>query len=140
MSGGVNGAILARGGHEVQKELEAEFRTGGRGFVDPGTIVRTGPGPLQVKHILQAVVDMSYNSSVELIARLLRSALEEAARLRAKTVATPAIATGYGPLTMLEFAQACKTALAHPSQGIEELRIVLRDKEDVDLVNGALGG
>jgi O-acetyl-ADP-ribose deacetylase (regulator of RNase III) len=140
MSGGVNGAILARGGQDVQKELQAQFKTGGKGFVAPGTIVRTGPGPLRVKHILHAVgVDMSYNSSIELIAGLLRAGLEKAAHLGAKTVATPAIATGYGPLTMKEFAQACKSAIGQSPTGVEELRVVLRDKDDADLVGKILG-
>jgi O-acetyl-ADP-ribose deacetylase (regulator of RNase III) len=135
MSGGVNGAILARGGQDVQKELQAQFKTGGKGFVAPGTIVRTGPGPLLVKHILHAVgVDMSYNSSVELVSELLATALKEASRLGAKTVATPAIATGYGPLTIADFAQACQKGLRKSYPGLEELRIVLRAQEDVDVV------
>jgi O-acetyl-ADP-ribose deacetylase (regulator of RNase III) len=140
MSGGVNGAILARGGEGVQKELQAQFRTGGKGFVAPGTIVRTGPGPLRVKHILHAVgVDMFYNSSVELVSNLLKTALSEASQLGAKTVATPAIATGYGPLSMDQFSEAIRVALAQAYPGLEEVRIVLRDRDDADRVAKVVG-
>ena len=139
MSGGVNGAILARGGQGIQAELSSNFKTGDRGFVTPGTVVRTGPGPLSVKHILHAVgVDMSYNSSIDLVSMLLKSALMEASRLGATTVATPAIATGYGPLTMSDFAEACNQALGLTYPGLEELRIVLRAQDDANLVTKAI--
>lgn len=135
MSGGVNGAILSRGGRDVQAELQAQYKSRGKGSVPAGTVLRTGPGPLRVKHILHAVgVTPFYESSVELVATLLQTALQEASRLGAKVVATPAIATGYGPLSMEQFAQACRAALAADYPGLDETRVVLRTQEDADVV------
>ena len=132
MSGGVNGAILQRGGQDVQAELRRYLSTRHLKAVEAGTIVPTGPGPLAVKHLLHAVgVNAFYESSVDVVATLLRKALTEAAALGAKTVATPAIATGYGPLSMSDFAEALASALEGSFPGIEELRVVLRNADDV---------
>lgn len=141
MSGGVNGAILARGGKDVQNELDQYLKQIGRPAVDRGTVVRTGPGPLPVKHILHAVgVNAFYESSPDVIAALLKKALTEAASLGAKTVATPALATGYGPLTMAEFARGLRAAAAGDYPGIEELRVVLRHEDDAAEVRDAITG
>ena len=141
MSGGVNGAILQRGGKDVQTELRRYLSTRKVKSVEAGTVVRTGPGPLAVKHILHSVgVTAFYESSVELIQRLLASALAEASRLGARTVATPAIATGYGPLTISEFARGLREAVKGDYPGIEELRVVLRREEDVAGVRRIVGG
>ena len=39
MSGGVNGAILSRGGEQVQAELHAHLRDLGKSAVEAGTVV-----------------------------------------------------------------------------------------------------
>jgi O-acetyl-ADP-ribose deacetylase len=136
MSGGVNGALLARGASDVQAELKRYLRERKVPAVGRGPVVRTGPGPLAVKHILHAVgVDAFYESSVEVIATLLRKALTEAATLGAKTVATPALAAGYNPLSMEDFGSALSSALSAFTPGLEELRVVLRDPDDVETVN-----
>jgi len=135
MSGGVNGALLSRGGAEVQAELRRHLTARGLKAVDRGAVVRTGPGPLGVKHILHAVgVNAFYESSPDVIAALIRTALTEAADLGAKTVATPALATGYGPLSMDEFGAALASAASGSYPGIDELRVVLRDADNVERV------
>jgi len=137
MSGGVNGALLQRGGEGVQAELDDYLKKNGKRSVPRGSIVRTGPGPLRVKHILHVVgVDVFYDTSVAVIARALREALEQARRLEARTVASPALATGYGPLTLEEFGRALKEALA--TAAVEELRIVLRKEDDAQIVRDVL--
>jgi len=139
MTGGVNGALFTRGGEGVQAELRDYLASRRITYVEAGTVVRTGPGPLAVKHILHAVgVNMFYESSAGLISRLLTTALKEAAALGARTVATPAIATGYGPLTMAEFARALAEAVRSAPTEIEELRVVLRKLEDVDEIQQVL--
>jgi O-acetyl-ADP-ribose deacetylase (regulator of RNase III) len=141
MSGGVNGAILLRGGSEVQEELDEYLKRIGVSAVEPGSIVRTAPGPLSVNHILHAVgVTLFYESSVELISRLLTSALKEAAALGARTVATPALATGYGPLTLSQFGSALAAAIKGDFPPVDELRVVLRRREDMEEVLRALQG
>jgi O-acetyl-ADP-ribose deacetylase len=139
MSGGVNGAILLRGGEGVQRELHDALRRAGRAWVDPGTVVRTGPGPLRVGHILHAVaIDGLYRSSVALVQATIERALAEAALLGARTVALPALATGYGPLSIREFAEALRSALARGDVPIEELRIVLWREDEAEQVAAVL--
>ena len=108
-------------------------------MVEPGTVVRTGPGSLPVKHILHAVaIDPSYDSSVELVASTIGTALAQARDLGAKTVTLPALATGFGPLAMADFAAALKQALARDWSPIERLKVVLRNEDDADTVRAAL--
>jgi O-acetyl-ADP-ribose deacetylase len=135
MSGGLNGALLQRGGSRVQAELKQYLVDRQIMSVERGSVVRTGPGPLAVKHILHAVgVNAFYESSVDVIAALLKTALSEASALGAKSVATPAVATGYGPLSMSEFAAALALALSCSYGGIEELRVVVRDSDNAALI------
>src|SRR4051794_34067566 len=111
LSGGVNGAILLRGGQAVQQELHAFLAARGRRWVEPGMVVRTGPGPLAVGHVLHAVaVDAFYGTSVDLVRRTMERAMADAAALSARTVALTALATGYGRLRMADFAQALSAA------------------------------
>src|SRR5262249_12786348 len=108
MTGGVNLAIiLQEKGEFVHAELQQYLPASGHRIVPPGTVVRTGPGSLPVKHILHAVaIDPSYDSSVELVANTIITALVQARELGAKVVSLPALGTGFGPLTMDDFAAA----------------------------------
>ena len=128
MSGGVNGAILERGGESVQAELRAHLRTEGRDWVEPGTVVTTQPGPLNVQAIIHAVgIDGFYESSIELVCQTIQRVLSQASRRGGGVVAMPAIATGYGPLTAREFATALgKAVVGDEYPGITNLKIVLR--------------
>lgn len=140
MSGGVNGAIVARGGSAVQDELLHHLEMEKRSWVEPGSVVLTGPGSLSVKHILHAVcVDGLYGSSTDLVAKTLDKALKEAAVLSAKTVAAPAIATGYGPLTMQQFGAALAEIAHRRYPPIEKLSVVLRREEDAECIRKILG-
>jgi O-acetyl-ADP-ribose deacetylase (regulator of RNase III) len=141
MSGGVNGAILHRGGSGVQRELREHLAKLGRHWVEPGSVVRTGPGPLAVKHILHAVaINAFYESSVELVAATIAKALAACAELSARSAALPALATGYGPLSVKQFAEALSRALAGAPCGLAELRVVLAAEEEAQVVRGVLGG
>src|SRR5947207_971697 len=70
MTGGVNLKIILRPlGERVFEELQRHLPASGQRWVEPGTVVRTGPGSLPVRHILHAVaIDPSYDSSVDLVA------------------------------------------------------------------------
>ena len=139
MSGGVNGAILARGGSNVQDELLRHLESERRSWVEPGSVVRTGPGPLSVKHILHAVcVDGLYGSSTDLVAKTFDRALREAAALLAKTVAAPAAATGYGPLSMQQFGAALVEIARRAYPPIEKLSVVLKCEDDAKCIRRLL--
>jgi len=130
LSGGVNGAILMRGGEAVQQELHAHLRNLGCAAVEAGTAIRTGPGPLRVKHIVHVVaIDPFYGSSVELVKQALKAALTTAASLGASKAAMPMLATGYGPLTAEQFGQAAAEVVRDDWPPIEQLTIVVRNEE-----------
>lgn len=140
LSGGIGGAIFRRGGSDVQQELMRYLRGIGMEEVAPGTIVRTGCGPLRVKHILHAVaIDGSCRSDVGLVRQVIESVLAEAARLGAGTVALPALATGYGPLSISAFADALRGACSRSDAPIEELRVVVREEGEAEVVAASLG-
>ena len=139
MSGGVNGAILLRGGQAVQDELRGHLQPSGTPHVEPGTVVHTNPGPLRVKHILHAVaIDGFYDSSIELVERTLVEALDQARQLGASTVVMPALATGYGPLDMEQFGDALSRAVSRDWSPLARLTVVLRREEAVKVVTGVL--
>jgi O-acetyl-ADP-ribose deacetylase (regulator of RNase III) len=140
MTGGVNLKIILRPrGEFVHEELQRHLRASGRLYVEPGTVVRTGPGSLPVRHILHAVsIDPSYDSSVGLVADTITKALTQARELDARTVTMPALATGFGPLSMEEFGVALSRALARDWSPLAVLTVVLRQQEDADTVRAVL--
>ena len=140
MTGGVNLAIMVRPrGEFVYEELQRFLLATGKRHVEPGTVVCTGPGSLPVKNILHAVsIDPSYDSSVELVAETIARALTKARELDARTVTMPALATGFGPLSMEEFATALARAIERDWTPIEVLKVVLKHEEDAAKVRSVL--
>lgn len=141
MTGGVNLAIILRPrGEVVAAELQQYLRAAGGRYVPPGTVVRTGPGSLPVKHILHAVaIDPSYDSSVQLVTATLGRALAVSQHLGARVVTVPALATGFGPLTVEDFALALKRATVCDWSPLEVLKVVLKTEENAEAVRAALG-
>ena len=58
--------------------------------------------------------------------------------LGAKVVSLPALGTGFGPLTVAEFAAALKHTLARDWAPLEQLKVVLRTEEDAETVRAAV--
>ncbi len=132
LSGGVGGAILARGNEPVQRELHAWLATHGKHYVEPGSLVETSAGNLRARVLLHCVtVDGFYGSSVDLVTRTVQRALDRAIDLGCGTVAMPALATGYGPLTMSEFAQGLAAAIGIRGLPLERLTVVVRKEDDL---------
>jgi O-acetyl-ADP-ribose deacetylase (regulator of RNase III) len=142
MTGGVNLKIILRPqGELVYEELQQHLRATGNRYVEASTVVCTGPASLPVKHILHAVaIDPSYESSVALVARTIVKALTQARHLEARTVTLPALATGFGPLSMAEFAEALGCATAQDWSPLQALKVVLRKQEDADTIRAVLAG
>jgi O-acetyl-ADP-ribose deacetylase (regulator of RNase III) len=140
MTGGVNLGIIVRPrGEDVYEELQRYLLDVGQKMVDPGTVVCTGPGSLPVKRILHAVaIDPSYGSSVELVRDTIIRALSRARELDARTVTLPALAAGFGPLLIKEFATALRQALAQAWTPLETLKVVLKHEEEAAEVREVL--
>lgn len=140
MTGGVNLGIIVRPrGEDVYEELQHYLRGTGNSHVEPGTIVPTGPGSLPVKHILHAVaIDRSYDSSVPLVADTIIKALTMACELDARVVTLAALATGFGPLLMEDFALALRQAIDRGWSSLETLKVVMKHEEEAETIRREL--
>ena len=139
LSGGISGELLALAGPALQAELHEQLRLRGVAALEPGTVVVSSAGPLPAGQVLHAVaIDVFYGSSVELVATTLRQALEMASELQAKTVALPALATGFGPLSMEEFTEALVRAIESSPSNPLHLMVVLRSVENAAIVSEEL--
>jgi O-acetyl-ADP-ribose deacetylase (regulator of RNase III) len=128
-----------RCGDAIAYELQDHFRRQGRTFVAPGTVVVTSPATLNTKYILHAVsINGFYESSPELVAKTLREVWRLAMELEVKTIAIPALATDYGPLSMAEFAQGLRDSLEGWHDTFGEITVVLLKQTDVEIVNNIL--
>jgi O-acetyl-ADP-ribose deacetylase (regulator of RNase III) len=141
MTGGVNLAIIVRPkGDDVFGELQEYLRATGKKMVDPGTVACTGPGSLPVKKILHAVsIDPYYDSSIELVAKTIVTALSQARQLDARTVTLAALATGFGPLLMEDFAAALQEALRRDWAPLETLKVVVKHEDEASKIRAVLG-
>jgi O-acetyl-ADP-ribose deacetylase (regulator of RNase III) len=139
MSGGVNGAVLARCGSSIQSELRDYLTTIGKPAVPAGTVVCTSAGSLSFAHIIHAVaIDPFYDSSIELVRETLTSAFDLAGTLNALTVAMPTLATGYGPLSIESFAAALADVVVKGCFSVERVAVVVRSSDNAKIINSAL--
>lgn len=135
MSGGVNGELLSRGGANLQAQLHDFLRREQRRFVKPCFAMRIGPGPFKFKTIVYTVaVDHWYNSSIEIVCQSLHNALLLIQEDDCNTVSIPALATGYGKLSKTDFGKALRKCLDSSVWSFSEIRIVLKDKHDLETV------
>lgn len=139
LSGGVNGTLLLRGGQPVQDELHALLKNSGRRAIEAGTVIPTGPGPLAVKWILHAVaIDPFYDSSIDLVARTIATALDRATQLGGGTIVMSMLATGYGRLATEDFGSALAMLRDRDWPAVARLTVVVRNAEDSEILSGLL--
>jgi O-acetyl-ADP-ribose deacetylase (regulator of RNase III) len=139
LTGGVGGAILVQFGDAMQKELRAYLEEKGVKAVPAGTVVITSSCGTPFRHVIHAVgVDPFYDSSPELIESTVGNALAAAAELGARSVALTAIATGYGHLTMEEFADGIRPILGRPFGDIERVAVCVLDEGNYEDLGRAL--
>ncbi len=121
LSGGVGGAFALRYGDEMQKQLNFHLLQLRTKHVTPGTMIALPGCGSPYKAVLHAVaVDAFYESSADRVASLLIDCLNHAAYMHAQRVVFPALATGYGHLTLTEFADGLKQVLKHSFPGLHE--------------------
>lgn len=133
MSGGVNGAICERC-PEIQEELHSWLETNYKTAVAAGAAVKTLAGTLPFSNIVHAVaIDPFYDSNAELVSKTLTAAFGLVVELEATTVSMPTLATGFGPLSVDEFAFAFRKSVLENFASIRTT-IVVRTQEDAELV------
>ena len=131
LSGGVGGALLLRYGPALQTELNDHLDHLGRRHVDVGTVVATEAIGTPYRAVIHAVaVNAFYESSPAIVTGVVRAALAAAAQRDARTVALAAVATGYGHLTIAQFAAGLSPLTAEPFPPIERVTVVVRGADD----------
>ncbi|MEZ6068770.1 MAG: macro domain-containing protein [Pirellulales bacterium] len=139
MSGGVDGAVVARCGPIIQSELRDYLVSAGKPAVPAGTVVTTSAGSLPFRYIVHAVaIDPFYDTSIDLVRATMWNALECAASLDAASVVTPALGTGYGRLPMESFARALADVKPEHDFTVQDLTVILRRDEDARIVKTRL--
>jgi O-acetyl-ADP-ribose deacetylase (regulator of RNase III) len=141
LSGGVGGAFLLRYGGEMQEELRRYLRDCQRTFVQPGAVIRMPPCGSPYKAVLHAVaVDAFYQSTPEVVREVMTKSLHTAAELEAGRVALAAVATGYGRLSMQDFAEALGPLTDTDIAPLREVLVCLRNRHDVEELANYLPG
>lgn len=141
LSGGVNGAILASAGQQIQDELHAYLKQQGTSAIPAGSVVPSEAGVLPFRLILHAVaIDPFYDSSIELIRRTVATALEMAVERDAKTVSMPTLATGYGPMSIADFGRAVNPLKSDSRFHELAVTIVVRTEEAQRELDAAIQG
>ena len=137
MSGGINGAILQQVGPAMQENLHRFFLSHTRKYVDPGFAIRLeGPHPFAFATMVYTVgVDAWYRSTVAIVRCGLVRALGLLAEDRCRTVAIPALATGYGNLSGEDFGRALgETLAAGLPAGFTLFRVILNSTQQLERV------
>jgi O-acetyl-ADP-ribose deacetylase (regulator of RNase III) len=133
LSGGVGGEILLRHGDAMQQELRRHLADRALHFVRQGEVIPCGPCGTPFKAVLHAVaVDGFYQSSPAIIAAVVARSLHTAASLGARRVALTALATGYGRMSMEDFAAGLRPLLEGEFPPVTEVVICLRNRYDAE--------
>jgi O-acetyl-ADP-ribose deacetylase (regulator of RNase III) len=133
LSGGVGGAFLHRYGPAMQEALEQYLAARGVRHVERGEVIAMPPCGSPYRAVLHAVaVDGFYQSSARVVATVVAESLRQAAALSIRSVALAAVATGYGRLSMAEFAQGLAEVIGQSIPPLERVVLALRTRDDVE--------
>jgi O-acetyl-ADP-ribose deacetylase len=139
LSGGIGGEILLRHGPAMQQELHEYLANRGLRSIPQGEVVACGPGGTSFQAVLHAVaIDCFYSCSAEDITSVVVRALSMAASLGAAKAALAALGTGYGRLSITDFARGLLPILALEFAPLTEVVICLRKRDDVEELSAAL--
>ena len=135
--GGVCGAIHRAGGPAIAAECARV------GHCPTGAAVATTAGNLPARFVIHAVGPVwrgGTSGEPDLLAAAYRSSLDEAVRVRARSVAFPAISTGiYGYPLEEATTVAVATVRAWGGAGIDLVRFVCFDRATLAAYEAALG-
>jgi O-acetyl-ADP-ribose deacetylase len=128
LSGGVGADLLQRYGTKMQTELHKIIAWRQPRAAKQGEVIDYVDEVLPYKAILHAVaVDGWYQSSPTIVAEIVRLALERAKTFDGRKVALTALATGFGNLSLEEFADGVRPLLAIDFDPVREVCICLME-------------
>jgi O-acetyl-ADP-ribose deacetylase (regulator of RNase III) len=126
LSGGVGADLLTRYGPKMQETLSEIVRRRSPHFIPRGEVICYRDGAIPYRAILHAVaIDGWYDSSPEVIFQTVKTALNMAANYGAERVALAALATGFGHLSLAQFAGGLAPLVDQEFPPIREIRICL---------------
>jgi putative ATPase len=129
--GGVAGAIVRKGGPEIQQESDAWVRR--HGPVPTGSAAVTGAGRLPARYVIHAVGPVWGSGDEEAkLARAVRSALQRAEELGLRSISFPAISAGIFGFPVAACARILLRTISdylreHPAGPVREVRVCLID-------------
>ena len=135
--GGVAGAIVRRGGYQIQEESNRWVRD--HGPVPTGSAAITGAGNLPARYVIHAVGPVWGSGDEEAkLSSAARSALELAAQHNVRSVSLPAISSGiFGfpkPLcAQVILRTVCDFLAQHADCSVREVNVVLLGQEMADI-------
>lgn len=133
MSGGVNAAIRERE-PGIQQELRNYLNHINKKAVPAGSVVTTSAGSLPFSHIIHAVaIDPFYDSTIQIVAETLNAAFQSAVSLQARSISMPTLATGYGHLSVEDFAKALSGETPRWTD-IAQLNVVVRSTHRAEVL------
>lgn len=140
LSGGVGAAIRMRHGMAMQEALHAHRSNLGVKAIPRGEIAVTPACGTHFKlGVIHAIaVDVFYQSDAGVVTELVDRALTKAAELGAARVALVALATGYGPLSMTDFANGVRPLRNRAYGSITSVAIVVRRPHEAEELSAAL--
>jgi|ERR1041385_3835253 O-acetyl-ADP-ribose deacetylase (regulator of RNase III) len=139
LSGGVGAELLARHGPVMQAALEQVVRQRTPHFIPQGEVVPYLDNTLPYRAVLHAVaIDGWYDSSPRIVEQTVATALRMAAGYGARRVALAALATGFGHLSLAEFAEGVRPLLGQDFPPIEEVCVCLLEDYRVRELAGHL--
>ncbi len=135
--GGVAGAIVRKGGREIQEESTRWVQE--HGPVRTGTAAITGAGRLSARYVIHAVGPRwGMGDEERLLAQAVQSALALADEKGLQSISLPAISTGIFGFPKALGAKVILDAVegyldAHPESSLQEVRFCNIDRETTDL-------
>jgi O-acetyl-ADP-ribose deacetylase (regulator of RNase III) len=128
LSGGVGADLLGRYGTKMQKELHQIIAARTPHAAQRGEVFVYSEAELPYKAVLHAVaVDGWYSSSPDIVRQIIEKSFRIAMDLNSQKVALTALGTGYGNLTLKDFAQAVRPLLDRDFMPIKEVCICLME-------------
>lgn len=135
---GTGAAVRGRGGYEILRACEEIVSREGQ--LPPGSAWPTTAGSLPSKVVIHCVAsDATHRSSENTIAMCVRNALDCAAREGCRIVAMPVFASGHAHMNFRRAVEAMVRTAREASTTVEQIVIVIRDGDDLDIVRAVLG-
>ena len=126
LSGGVGADLLGRYGTKMQNELHHMIASRTPRAANRGEVFQYMGDELPYKAVLHAVaVDGWYHSTPLIVQEVIEKAFRMAAQYNARKVALTALATGFGDLTLEDFADGVRPLLNRDFPPLDEVCLCL---------------